>query len=124
MKGIIFCTLITSLFYYSLLENNCNNITFNEGGHDKFADCGKEGAYLNNDEREAGCTRCCLFIYDNGSSFCHAITDDQYEHIKNYKKYYNEFKLKEGEDEVDKIKCGSNYLSYSLFIIALFALIF
>ena len=120
MKGIIFCTLITSLVYCQETKK-CNDHFFNEGA-DKFADCGKDGAYLNGSDREAGCTRCCLFIYDNGSSFCHAITDDQYEHIKNYKKYYNEFIST--TESVDKIKCRSNYLSYSLFIIALFALIF
>ena len=119
MKGIIFCTLIVSLIHFSLQA--CDNGLFSDGS-DKFADCGRTGRSLNTTETADGMTHCCLFQYDNGSTFCHGVTDDQYEHIKNYKKYVNEFKYT--NDQIDKIKCKSNYLNYSLLIIALFALIF
>ena len=119
MKGIIFCTLIVSLIHFSLQA--CNNGVFTDGS-DKFADCGRTGRSLNTTETAAGMTHCCLFQYDNGTTFCNGVTDDEYEHIKKFKKAWNEFK---GDNEqIDKIKCGSNYLSYSLFIIALFASIF
>ena len=120
MKGIIFCTLIVSLIYFSL--QTCDRGVLLPDGSDKFADCGKNGNSLSPEETAERMTHCCLFIYDNGTSFCHGVTDDQYEHIKNYKKYVNEFKYT--NDQIDKIKCKSNYLNYSLLIIALFALIF
>ena len=125
MKGIIFCVLIVSLIHFSLTQISkisCNAST--KSNDDDFAVCGREEHSLSEGDRELGWTHCCLFKRDSGSTFCYGITDDQYEHIKNFKKYYNEFEVKDGEDEVDKIKCRSNYLSYSLFIIALFALIF
>ena len=122
MKGIIFCTLLVSLIHFSLTKTySCENHEM--GTSDDFAACGREGHSLSEDDRkDFGWTHCCLFIFDNGTSYCYGLTDDQYEHIKNFKKYLNEFG---GEsEEIDKIKCGSNYLSYSLFIIVLFALIF
>ena len=59
-------------------------------------------------------THCCYFRNDTGES-CKEISDDAYENIKRYKKYLKNF------SNTVKIKCSSEYLSYSLF--ALIALL-
>ena len=119
MKGILLCTLIISLIHFSLTAKACNKAPIDED-NDNFAVCGKKGASLQDEEKKEGKTHCCLFIQDNGTRFCDGVTDDEYENIKNYKKSRNEF----NGESIDKIKCGSNYLSYSLCVIALLALIF
>ena len=69
-----------------------------------------------------GATHCCLFTFENSINQCGGVTDDQYEHIKEYKKYLNNFVY--SDLVVKKIKCGSHYLTYSLFAITILALIF
>ena len=118
MRGKLFCTLLVSLIHFSLTDRACTNAIIPEE-NDNFAACGKNSASLLDDEKKEGKTHCCLFISDNGTRFCDGVTDDEYENIKNYKKSRNEF----NGESIDKIKCGSNYLSYSLCVIALLALI-
>jgi len=60
-------------------------------------------------------THCCYVEDDNGQS-CQEISDDAYENIKRYKKF------KKNTSSHFKIKCSSEYLSYSL--LALLALLF
>ncbi len=63
-------------------------------------------------------THCCYFRYTNGSNryeTCRQISDDAYENIKRYKDF-----LKNTYSDV-KIKCSSEFLTYSLF--ALLALL-
>ena len=118
MKGIVFCALIVLLIHFSL--QNCNNETV-EG--DKIFACtiGSDTSHgIEDAERETmGWSYCCLFITDS-RSFCHGVTDDQYRNMKKFKKYVKEFNY----SDIDEIKCGSSYLSYSLFVIVLFVLIF
>ena len=60
-------------------------------------------------------THCCYIEDDNGA-YCGEISDDAYENIKRYKKF------KKNTNSHYKIKCSSEYLSYSL--LALLALLF
>ena len=61
-------------------------------------------------------THCCYIEDDNGA-YCGEISDDAYENIKRFKKF-----KKNTFTEHYKIKCSSEYLSYSL--LALLALLF
>ena len=63
-------------------------------------------------------THCCYFQSD-GYTGCKALTDDEYENIKRYKKYMKETHENYGNL---KIKCSGEFLAYSLF--ALLALLF
>ena len=60
-------------------------------------------------------THCC-YVQENGNDYCREISDDAYENIKRFKQY------KKNEFPSYKIKCSSEYLSYSL--LALLALLF
>ena len=60
-------------------------------------------------------THCC-YVEENNQPYCREISDDAYENIKRYKKF------KKNTLEHYKIKCSSEYLSYSL--LALLALLF
>ena len=60
-------------------------------------------------------THCC-YVEEDDKSYCREISDDAYENIKRFKKY------KKNEFNHYKIKCSSEYLSYSL--LALIALLF
>ena len=69
---------------------------------------------------EPDATHCC-FVPDDNETSCWQLTDDEYENIKRFKsfakQYYNMPKL--------RIKCSSNILSSSLFILfSLFGLLF
>ena len=121
MKGIVFCALIALLIHFSL--QNCDNETVDEG--DKVFACSigaadKKSHGVSEEERKnMGWSYCCLFITDS-RKFCHGVTDDQFQNMKKFKKYVKEFNY----SDIDEIKCGSSYLSYSLFVIVLFVLIF
>lgn len=70
---------------------------------------------------ESDATHCCFVPDDNERARCWQLTDDEYENIKRFKsfakQYYNMPKL--------RIKCSSNILSSSLFILfSLFGLLF
>ena len=122
MKGII-SACITFAFIYTCLCQCDFNTTFAIENGDKYSDC--RNASLNTANIENGQTHCCLFVVaGDGANRCGAVTDDQYDNIKTYKKYLNEFKPYNEDVEIKKIKCGSNYLSYSLFVISILALIF
>ena len=60
-------------------------------------------------------THCC-YVEENGSGYCREISDDAYENIKRFKQF------KKNTFDSYKIKCSSEYLSYSL--LALLALLF
>ena len=62
-------------------------------------------------------THCCYLKSDTLSE-CRALTDDQYENIKRYKKYMKQI---QGYENL-KIKCSGKFLTYSLFV--LLALLF
>ena len=62
-------------------------------------------------------THCCYFKSDSVEG-CQPITDDQYENIKRFKKFYQQTNSLSGL----KIKCSGEFLTYSLF--ALLALLF
>ncbi len=62
-------------------------------------------------------THCC-FIESEAYTGCRALTDDQYENIKRYKKYMKQLN---GYGNI-KIKCSGEFLTYSFF--ALLALLF
>ena len=69
---------------------------------------------------EQNYTHCC-YVPDDNETNCWQLTDDEYENIKRFKsfakQYYNMPKL--------RIKCSSNILSSSLFILfSLFGLLF
>ena len=120
MKGIVFIALIALLIHFSL--QTCNNVTVSDG--DKVSACsiytGTDSAAISPEERqEYGWTYCCLHISSN-RKYCTGVTDDQFANMKKYKKYLEEFV----DSDIDEIKCGSNYLSYSLFVITFFVLIF
>ena len=123
MKGIISACITFTLIYTCLCEcriYNGTNYTLALDG-DKINACRQ--AYLDDSNLENGQTHCCLFIVGNGDyNQCGPLTDDQYRNIKDYRKYLNEFVY--GNLDIKKIRCGSNYLSYSLFVISILALIF
>ena len=59
-------------------------------------------------------THCCYVkekIGETEKRYCTEISDDAYENIKRYKKF-----MKNSRDKF-KIKCGSEYLSYSLLVL-------
>ena len=114
MKEILLFTLIASCIYLSMEECNSETPHYNDT---KFADCRDVGAGGNEGD---ACTRVCLIVYDDDSRKCQGLTDEEYLHIKKYKKYLEEH----GNIDVDKIKCGSNYLRNSLVFIALLTLFF
>ena len=60
-------------------------------------------------------THCC-YVRENDDHYCREISDDAYENIKRFKQF------KKNTIENYKIKCSSEYLSYSL--LALLALLF
>lgn len=139
MKVILFASLI-AVVYLSVVVHKCNDPSYYDTptcsrcfvDGDTAADCnfGVPEEYIKN-----GKVRCCLFITNKGN-VCTPISDDQYLHIKDYKKYLNEFGILPDYDdyydyltyssdwEVDKIKCGSHYLSISFITAVILALIF
>ena len=61
-------------------------------------------------------THCCYVKESSNSTIsakCVQITDDQYENIKNFKKY---IKDENGDDDF-KIDCSSNFVAISLFAV-------
>ena len=61
-------------------------------------------------------THCCYYSSDSNEGQCLELSDDQFENIKRYKTF-----LQNTEKGI-KIRCSSEYLTYSLF--ALLALLF
>ena len=115
MKEIILFTLIASFIYLSMEDCNLGTPKYNDT---KFADC-RDIIENTGDSRCSGYPRTCLVTSDK-ANYCRALTDEEYLHIKKYKKYLEEH----GNIDVDKIKCGSNYLRNSLVFIAFLTLFF
>ena len=114
MKEIILFTLIASFIYLSMEDCKRGTPSYNDT---KAADCRGYGQ-----DSEGDCTdttHTCLVTSDNVRQ-CRGLTDEEYLHIKKYKKYLKEHK----NIDVDKIKCGSSYLRNSLVFIALLTLFF
>ena len=115
MKQIILFTLIASFIYVSIEDCDKGTPKYNDT---KVADC-RAFAEESTDTCGGDITRTCLVTSDK-ARYCKGLTDEEYLHIKKYKKYLKEH----ANIDVDKIKCGSNYLRNSLVFIALLTLFF
>ena len=55
-------------------------------------------------------THCCYISKGKSENTCMPITDDEYENIKRFKKWYRDY----NDDQDFKIKCSSQFVSFSL----------
>ena len=116
MKEILlFTILIASFFYFS--NQSCTLVVapayYNKN---KVSDC--RDVQCSDEERSTNSyTHICLFVLKNKTKLCQGVSDDQYSNIGNLKKYWKEHG---GLSDLDEIKCGSNYINYSLLIIMTF----
>lgn len=67
---------------------------------------------------ETGLTHCCYIDGGNNEGKCIGLTDDEYENIVRFKKYYRDH----NSDEDFGLDCSSKFISLSLF--AVLALLF
>ena len=112
-------TILLLLFAFSIVGINsefelCNTVSssYLEG----LKDDDDRGEYCRIHSTQKDFTHCCYLEADNLESRCIEINDDAYENIKRFKNF-----LKNTYSGV-KIKCSSEFLTYSLF--ALLALFF
>ena len=105
---LIFLFFISFNFIKGLEYGNCNETTYDEAPDEDYCSMlSLSGEY----------THCChVSSDDDEAGYCMKLTDDQYENIVRFKKYYRD----EQNDDSIGIDCSSKFVSYSLLAVLAF----
>ena len=108
-KLTLILLFVLSLNFIKGLEyGNCNDTTYDEAPDEDYC------AMLKVDNEYPHC--CHVSSDDDEAGYCMKLTDDQYENIVRFKKYYRD---NQGDDTIS-IDCSSRFVSYSLLAVLAF----